>query len=310
MAKHLTYFVAAFFAALTVTTNSSYAAAPVAASPQPTAFATATENATAQTVWQAAWQAQRPQVVTRKQDMKKTYFQSAWRGPDAGKELVRALAEYADSGLLPLQQYMTTAQRETFWQNAEVFPVTFTDGNVADVFVMRMTTAEFQRALGKRSARALRDGLGPAPSAAAKQVLATLMPSRADVQKQLDRAVRRLDERLTEDIFVARLMQVRAEGKILQMRADFAPIMDVKITAYTPLTRRLTNGQPYWEQSARYRERVITKPGEPPMEAVVTCIVQLFPREDGWDIAYTLIDGDSKEKSTQTSKRIGVLLIF
>ena len=309
MAKHLTYFVAAFFAALTVTTNASYAAAPVVAS-EPAALATATENATAQTVWQAAWQAQRPQVVTKKQDMKATYFQSAWRGPDAGKELARALAEYADSGLLPPQQYMTTAQRETSLQNADVFQAAFVDGNVADVLMMRMTTAEFQRALGKRSAQALRDGLGPAPSASAKQVLATLMPSRADVQKQLDRAVRRLDERLTEDIFVARLMQVRAEGKILQMRADFAPIMDVKITAYTPLTRRLANGQPYWEQSARYRERVITKPGEPPMEAVVTCIVQLFPREDGWDIAYTLIDGDSKEKSTQTSKRIGVLLIF
>ena len=80
------------------------------------------------------------------------------------------------------------------------------------------------------------------------------------------------------------------------MRADFAPIIDVKITAYTPLTRRLANGQPYWEQSARYRERVITKPGEPPMEAVVTCIVQLFPREDGWDIAYTIINGDNQEK--------------
>lgn len=309
MAKHLTYLTAALLAALTVTTSASYAAAPVVAS-EPAALTTATENVPAQTVWQAAWQAQRPQVVTRKQDMKATYFQSAWRGSDAGKELARALAEYADSGLLPPQQYMTTAQRETFWQNAEVFQAVFADGNVADVFVMRMTTAEFQRALGKRSAQALRDGLGPAPSASAKQVLATLMPSRADVQKQLDRAVRRLDERLTEDIFVARLMQVRAEGKILQMRADFAPIMDVKITAYTPLTRRLANGQPYWEQSARYRERVITKPGEPPMEAVVTCIVQLFPREDGWDIAYTLIDGDSKEKSTQTSKRIGVLLIF
>lgn len=296
MAKHLTYFVAAFFASLTVTTNSSYAAAPVAAIPQPTALATATENATAQTVWQAAWQAQRPQVVTRKQEMKKTYFQSTWRGPDSGKELARALAEYADSGLLPPQQYMTTAQRETFWQNADVFQAAFVDGNVADVLMMRMTTAEFQRALGKRSAQALRDGLGPAPSASAKQVLATLMPSRADVQKQLDRAVRRLDERLTEDIFVARLMQVRAEGKILQMRADFAPLIDVKITAYTPLTRRLANGQPYWEQSARYRERVITKPDASPMEAVVTCIAQLFPREDGWDIAYTLIDGDSKEK--------------
>lgn len=309
MAKHLTYLAAAFFAALAVTTSASCAAESVVAS-EPAALATATENATAQTVWQAAWQAQRPQVVTRKQEMKKTYFQSTWRGPDAGKELARALAEYADSGLLPPQQYMTTAQRETFLQNADVFQAAFVDGNVADVLMMRMTTAEFQRALGKRSAQALRDGLGPAPSASAKQVLATLMPSRADVQKQLDRAVRRLDERLTEDIFVARLMQVRAEGKILQMRADFAPIMDVKITAYTPLTRRLTNGQPYWEQSARYRERVITKPGEPPMEAVVTCIVQLFPREDGWDIAYTLIDGDSKEKSTQTSKRIGVLLIF
>ncbi|MDU5395247.1 MAG: hypothetical protein E6102_00585 [Negativicoccus succinicivorans] len=309
MAKHLTYLAAAFFAALAVTTSTSCAAESVVAS-EPAALATATENATAQTVWQAAWQAQRPQVVTRKQEMKKTYFQSTWRGPDAGKELARALAEYADSGLLPPQQYMTTAQRETFLQNADVFQAAFVDGNVADVLMMRMTTAEFQRALGKRSAQALRDGLGPAPSASAKQVLATLMPSRADVQKQLDRAVRRLDERLTEDIFVARLMQVRAEGKILQMRADFAPIMDVKITAYTPLTRRLANGQPYWEQSARYRERVITKPGEPPMEAVVTCIVQLFPREDGWDIAYTLIDGDSKEKSTQTSKRIGVLLIF
>lgn len=309
MAKHLTYLTAALLAALTVTTSASYAAAPVVAS-EPAALTTATENAPAQTVWQAAWQAQRPQVVTRKQEMKKTYFQSTWRGPDAGKELARALAEYADSGLLPPQQYMTTAQRETFLQNADVFQAAFADGNVADVLMMRMTTAEFQRALGKRSAQALRDGLGPAPSASAKQVLATLMPSRADVQKQLDRAVRRLDERLTEDIFVARLMQVRAEGKILQMRADFAPIMDVKITAYTPLTRRLANGQPYWEQSARYRERVITKPGEPPMEAVVTCIVQLFPREDGWDIAYTLIDGDSKEKSTQTSKRIGVLLIF
>ena len=228
--------------------------------------------------------------------MKKTYFQSTWRGPDAGKELARALAEYADSGLLPPQQYMTTAQRETFWQNADVFQAAFVDGNVADVLMMRMTTAEFQRALGKRSAQALRDGLGPAPSEAVKQVLATLMPSRTDVQKQLDRAVRRLDERLTEDIFVARLMQVRAEGKILQMRADFAPIIDVKITAYTPLTRRLANGQPYWEQSARYRERVITKPGEPPMEAVVTCIVQLFPREDGWDIAYTIINGDNQEK--------------
>ena len=291
MAKHLTYLTAALLAALTVTTGASYAAAPVVAS-EPAALTTATENAPAQT----AWQAQRPQVVTRKQEMKKTYFQSTWRGPDAGKELARALAEYADSGLLPPQQYMTTAQRETFWQNADVFQAAFVDGNVADVLMMRMTTAEFQRALGKRSAQALRDGLGPAPSEAVKQVLATLMPSRTDVQKQLDRAVRRLDERLTEDIFVARLMQVRAEGKILQMRADFAPIIDVKITAYTPLTRRLANGQPYWEQSARYRERVITKPGEPPMEAVVTCIVQLFPREDGWDIAYTIINGDNQEK--------------
>lgn len=291
MAKHLTYLTAALLAALTVTTGASYAAAPVVAS-EPAALTTATENAPAQTVWQA----QRPQVVTRKQEMKKTYFQSTWRGPDAGKELARALAEYADSGLLPPQQYMTTAQRETFWQNADVFQAAFVDGNVADVLMMRMTTAEFQRALGKRSAQALRDGLGPAPSEAVKQVLATLMPSRTDVQKQLDRAVRRLDERLTEDIFVARLMQVRAEGKILQMRADFAPIIDVKITAYTPLTRRLANGQPYWEQSARYRERVITKPGEPPMEAVVTCIVQLFPREDGWDIAYTIINGDNQEK--------------
>lgn len=296
MAKHLTYLAAAFFAALTVTTNASYAAAPVAASPQPTALATATENATAQTVWQAAWQAQRPQVVTRKQDMKATYFQSAWRGPDAGKELARALAEYADSGLLPPQQYMTTAQRETFWQNADVFQAAFVDGSVADVLMMRMTTAEFQRALGKRSAQALRDGLGPAPSASVKQALATLAPSRADAQKQLDRTVERLNERLTEDIFAATLMQVRAEGKILQMRADFAPIADAKITAYTPLTRRLAKGQPYWEQSARYRERVITKPGEPPMEAVVTCIVQLFPREDGWDIAYTIIDGENQEK--------------
>ena len=296
MAKHLTYLAAAFFAALTVTTNASYAAAPVAASPQPTVFATATENAPAQTVWQAAWQAQRPQVVTRKQEMKKTYFQSTWRGPDAGKELARALAEYADSGLLPPQQYMTTAQRETFWQNADVFQAAFVDGNVADVLMMRMTTAEFQRALGKRSAQALRDGLGPAPSAAVKQVLATLMPSRADAQKQLDRAVQCFNERLTEDIFAATLMQVRAEGKILQMRADFAPIADAKITAYTPLTRRLANGQPYWEQSARYRERVITEPGAPPTEAVVTCIVQLFPREDGWDIAYTIIDGENQEK--------------
>lgn len=296
MAKHLTYFVAAFFAALTVTTNASYAAAPVVASPQPTALATATENVTAQTVWQAAWQAQRPQVVTRKQEMKKTYFQSTWRGPDAGKELAHALAEYADSGLLPPQQYMTTAQRETFWQNADVFQAAFVDGNVADVLMMRMTTAEFQRALGKRSAQALRDGLGPAPSASVKQVLATLAPSRADAQKQLDRAVQRLNERLTEDIFAATLMQVRAEGKILQMRADFAPIADAKITAYTPLTRRLAKGQPYWEQSARYRERVITEPGASPTVAVVTCIVQLFPREDGWDIAYTIIDGENQEK--------------
>ncbi|MDU5914823.1 MAG: hypothetical protein E6Z25_01985 [Negativicoccus succinicivorans] len=234
MAKHLTYLAAAFFAALTVTTNASYAAAPVAASPQPTALATATENA--------------------------------------------------------------TAQRETFWQNADVFQAAFVDGSVADVLMMRMTTAEFQRALGKRSAQALRDGLGPAPSASVKQALATLAPSRADAQKQLDRTVERLNERLTEDIFAATLMQVRAEGKILQMRADFAPIADAKITAYTPLTRRLAKGQPYWEQSARYRERVITKPGEPPMEAVVTCIVQLFPREDGWDIAYTIIDGENQEK--------------
>ena len=301
MAKHLTYFVAAFFAALTVTTNASYAAAPVVAS-EPAALATATENATAQTVWQAAWQAQRPQVVTKKQDMKATYFQSAWRGPDAGKELARALAEYADSGLLPPQQYMTTAQRETFWQNAEVLQATFADGNVADVFVMRMTTAEFQRALGKRSAQALRDGLGPAPSASAKQVLARLAPSRDDVQKQLDRVVQRLNERLTEDLFAAALMQVRTEGKILQMRADFAPIADAKITAYTPLTRRLANGQPYWGQSARYRERVITKPGVPPAEAVVTITAQLFPREDGWAIAYTIIDGDSKDKSKKTGK--------
>lgn len=301
MANHLTYLTAALLAALTVTTSASYAAAPVVAS-EPAALATATENATALTEWQAAWQAQRPQVVTRKQDMKATYFQSAWRGADAGKELARALAEYADSGLLPPQQYMTTAQRETFWQNAEVFQATFADGNVADVFVMRMTTEELQRALGKRSAQALRDGLGPAPSASVKQALATLAPSRADVQKQLDRTVERLNERLTEDLFAAALMQVLAEGKILQMRADFAPIIDVKITAYTPLTRRLANGQPYWEQSARYRERVITKPGEPPMEAVVTCIVQLFPREDGWDIAYTLIDGDSKEKAKQKGK--------
>ena len=80
------------------------------------------------------------------------------------------------------------------------------------------------------------------------------------------------------------------------MRADFAPIADAKITAYTPLTRRLTNGQPYWEQSARYCERVITKLGAPPTEAVVTITAQLFPREDGWAIAYTLIDGDGKEK--------------
>lgn len=296
MAKHLTYLTAALLAALTVATNASYAATPVVVM-EPATVATASENATALTEWQAAWQAQRPQVVTRKQDMKATYFQSAWRGPDAGKELARALAEYADSGLLPPQQYMTTAQRETFWQNAEVFQATFTDGNVADVFVMRMTTAEFQRALGKRSAQALRDGLGPAPSAAVKQVLVTLMPSRAEVEKQLDSVVQRLNERLTEDLFAAALMQVRAEGKILQMRADFAPIADAKITAYTPLTRRLANGQPYWEQSARYRERVITKPGAPPTEAVVTCIVQLFPREDGWAIAYTLIDGDGKEKA-------------
>lgn len=296
MAKHLTYLTAALFAALTVTTGASYAAESVVAS-EPAALATATENATAQTVWQAAWRAQRPQVVTKKQDMKATYFQSAWRVPDAGKKLVRALEEYADSGLLPPQQYMTTAQRETFWQNAEVFQAVFADGNVADVFVMRMTTAEFQQALGKRSARALRDGLGPAPSASVKQALATLAPSRADVQKQLDRTVERLNERLTEDLFAAALMQVRAEGKILQMRADFAPIADAKITAYTPLTRRLASGQPYWEQSVRYRERVITKPGAPPTEAVVTCTAQLFPREDGWDIAYTLIDGDGKEKS-------------
>ena len=301
MAKHLTYLTAALLVALTVTTNTSYAVAPVVVS-EPAAVATVTTDATAQTVWQAAWQAQRPQVVTRKQDMKTTYFQSAWRGSDAGKELARALAEYADSGLLPPQQYMTTAQRETFWQNAEVFQTTFADGNVADVFVMRMTTEEFQRALGKRSAQALRDGLGPAPSASAKQVLATLAPSRADVQKQLDRVVQRLNERLTEDLFAAALMQVRAEGKILQMHADFAPIADAKITAYTPLTSRLANGQPYWEQSARYRERVITKPGAPPTEAVVTCIVQLFPREDGWAIAYTVIDGDSKYKSKKTGK--------
>ncbi|MDU0826389.1 MAG: hypothetical protein E7B03_02695, partial [Negativicoccus succinicivorans] len=100
MAKHLTYLTAALLAALTVTTGASYAAAPVVAS-EPAALTTATENAPAQTVWQAAWQAQRPQVVTRKQEMKKTYFQSTWRGPDAGKELARALAEYADSGLLP-----------------------------------------------------------------------------------------------------------------------------------------------------------------------------------------------------------------
>lgn len=295
MAKHLTYLAAALLAALTVTTSASYAAAPVVAS-EPAAIANASENATARAVWQAAWRAQRPQVVTRKRDMKATYFQSVWRGPDAGKELARALAEYADSGLLPPQQYMTTAQRETFWQNADVFQAVFVDGNVADVLMMHMTTAEFQQALGKRSAQALRDGLGPAPSAAAKQVLATLMPSRADVQKQLDRTVERLNERLTEDLFAAALMQVLAEGKILQMRADFAPIIDVKITAYTPLTRRLANGQPYWEQSARYRERVITKPGPPPTEAVVTCIVQLFPREDGWDIAYTIINGDNQEK--------------
>lgn len=301
MAKHLTYLVAAFFAALTVTTGASYAAAPVVAS-ESAALMNATENATAQTVWQAAWRAQRPQVVTRKQDMKATYFQSAWRAPDAGKELARALAEYADSGLLPPQQYMTTAQRETFWQNAEVFQAVFADGNVADVFVMRMTTEEFQRALGKRSAQALRDGLGPAPSASVKQALATLAPSRADVQKQLDRTVERLNERLTEDLFAAALMQVLAEGKILQMRADFAPIADAKITAYTPLTRRLANGQPYWEQSVRYRERVITEPGAPPTEAVVTCTAQLFPQEDGWAIAYTLIDGDSKEKSKQKGK--------
>lgn len=296
MAKHLTYLTAALLAALAVTTNVSYAAAPVVSS-EPAAFATVTENAMALTVWQAAWQAQRPQVVTRKQDMKATYFQSAWRGPDAGKELARALAEYSDSGLLPPQQYMTAAQRETFWQNAEVFQAVFADGNVADVFVMRMTTEELQRALGKRSAQALRDGLGPAPSASAKQVLATLIPSRADVQKQLDRAVERLNERLTEDLFAAALMQVRAEGKILQMRADFAPIADAKIMAYTPLKRRLANGRPYWEQSVRYRERVITEPGAPPTEAVVTITAQLFPQEDGWDIAYTLIDGDSKEKS-------------
>ena len=205
MAKHLTYLTAALLAALTVTTGASYAAASVVAS-EPAALANANENATAQVEWQATWQAQRPQVVTRKQDMKATYFQSAWRGPDAGKELARALAEYADSGLLPPQQYMTTAQRETFWQNAEVFQAAFADGNVADVFVMRMTTAEFQRALGKRSAQALRDGLGPAPSASAKQVLATLAPSRADVQKQLDRVVQRLNERLTEDLFAAALM--------------------------------------------------------------------------------------------------------
>ena len=300
MAKHLTYLTAALLAALAVTTNASYAA-PVVAS-EPAAVATASETATAQTVWKAAWQAQRPQVVTRKQDMKATYFQSAWRGPDAGKELARALAEYADSGLLPPQQYMTTAQRETFWQNAEVFQATFADGNVADVFVMRMTTEEFQRALGKRSAQALRDGLGPAPSASAKQVLETLAPSRADVQKQLDRTVERLNERLTEDLFAAALMQVLAEGKILQMRADFAPIADAKITAYTPLTRRLANGRPYWEQSVRYRERVITEPGAPPTEAVVTITAQLFPREDGWDIAYTLIDGDGKEKAKHTVK--------
>ena len=301
MAKHLTYLTAALLAAFTITTNASYAAAPVVAS-EPAALMNATENATAQTEWQAAWQAQRPQVVTRKQEMKATYFQLAWRGPDAGKELARALAEYADSGLLPPQQYMTTEQRETFWQNAEVFQAAFADGNVADVFVMRMTTAEFQRALGKRSAQALRDGLGPAPSASVKQVLATLMPSRADVQKQLDRTVERLNERLTEDLFAAALMQVRAEGKILQMRADFAPIADARITAYTPLTRRLANGRPYWEQSVRYRERVITEPGAPPTKAVVTCIAQLFPREDGWAIAYTLIDGDGKEKAKQTDK--------
>lgn len=301
MAKHLTYLTAALLAALTVTISASCATAPVVAS-ESAALMNVTENATALTVWQAAWQAQRPQVVTRKQDMKATYFQSAWRGPDAGKELARALAEYADSGLLPLQQYMTTAQRESFWQNAEVFQAAFADGNVADVFVMRMTTEEFQRALGKRSAQALRDGLGPAPSASAKQVLATLASSRSDVQKQLDRAVERLNERLTEELFAAALMQVRAEGKILQMRADFAPIADAKITAYTPLTRRLANGQPYWEQSARYRERVITKPGAPPTEAVVTITAQLFPREDGWDIAYTLIDGDSKDKSEKAGK--------
>lgn len=300
MAKHLTYLTAALLAALAVTTNASYAA-PVVAS-EPAAVATASETAPAQTVWKAAWQAQRPQVVTRKQDMKATYFQSAWRGPDAGKELARALAEYADSGLLPPQQYMTTAQRETFWQNAEVFQATFADGNVADVLMMRMTTAEFQRALGKRSAQALRDGLGPAPSASAKQVLATLGPSRADVQKQLDSVVQRLNERLTEDLFAAALMQVRAEGKILQMHADFAPIADAQITAYTPLMRRLANGQPYWEQSARYRERVITKPGAPPTEAIVTITAQLFPREDGWAIAYTVIDGDSKDKSEKTGK--------
>ena len=301
MAKHLTYLTAALLAALTVTTGAGYAAAPIVAS-EPAALATATADATAQVEWQAAWRAQRPQVVTRKQDMKVTYFQSAWRGSDAGKELARALAEYADSGLLPPQQYMTTAQRETFWQNAEVFQAAFADGNVADVFVMRMTTAEFQRALGKRSAQALRDGLGPAPSASVKQVLATLAPSRADVQKQLDRAVERLNERLTEDLFAAALMQVLAEGKILQMRADFAPIADAKITAYTPLTHRLANGRPYWEQSVRYRERVITEPGAPPTEAVVTIIAQLFPREDGWAIAYTLIDGDSKEKAKQKGK--------
>lgn len=301
MAKHLTYLTAALLAALTVTTSASCATAPVVAS-ESAALMNVTENATALTEWQAAWQAQRPQVVTRKQGMKATYFQSAWRGPDAGKELARALAEYADSGLLPPQQYMTTAQRETFWQNAEVFQATFADGSVADVFVMRMTTAEFQRALGKRSAQALRDGLGPVPSASAKQVLATLAPSRADVQKQLNRAVQRLNERLTEDLFAAALMQVRAEGKILQMRADFAPIADAKITAYTPLTRRLANGRPYWEQSVRYRERVITEPGVPPTEAVVTITAQLFPQEDGWAIAYTLIDGDGKEKAKQKGK--------
>lgn len=73
MAKHLTYLTAALLAALTVTTGASYAAAPVVVI-EPAAVATVTTDATAQTVWQAAWQTQRPQVVTRKQDMKATYF--------------------------------------------------------------------------------------------------------------------------------------------------------------------------------------------------------------------------------------------